>query len=121
MKFAGQLVKIFVSLQFSGYVWGPGFDWICPGDSSPNFAFVKSTCVQLLNNLCSNLIIFVTLKFVVTSGVSLKMLVIYCASFALRLSSTLFFPGYLPEDGTADVRILSLCNLARFSNLCVKN
>lgn len=35
-------------------------------------------------------------------GISLKMLVCYCISFALRLSSTLFFPGYVPEDGTAD-------------------
>ena len=45
-------------------------------------------------------------------GISLKMLVFYAASFVLRLSSTLFFPGYVPEDGTADFWLYQLVEIA---------
>lgn len=44
-------------------------------------------------------------------GLSLKMLICYLVSFSLRLSSTLFFPGYLPEDGTSDVYLYQLIEI----------
>lgn len=55
-----------------------------------------------------------TVNWNTVEGISLKMLVIYCASFGLRLSSTLFYPGYLPEDGTSDVWMYQMIELAGF-------
>lgn len=49
------------------------------------------------------------------AGISKNMLYLYGLSFVCRLSSTLWLPGYVPEDGTADfwlyqiIEIIGLC------------
>jgi len=66
--------------------------------------------------LCALCILAVKVyQFKTVEGVSYRMLIIYLVSFSMRLSSTLFFPGYLPEDGTADVwlyQIIEILGLA---------
>jgi len=103
--YTGFAVFMFVIWKVFSYTFLSTLDHLLTFSAALQLMALGMLCQKVITHNCID-------------GISLKMLIFYAAAFILRLSSTLFFPGYVPEDGTADYWLYQMIEMAGLGATC---